>query len=637
MKLNRSHKIVLAALLAAQNFTGRGADAPTPLCRQVLPNSSQTGIFSTRTACRAGHGFPATPPLPPAPREPDSFSLVGIIGYGEGRLAGVHVFFDGSSLQYQKEAQLNDTIANFKVAGISADSVTLVSGTNTMVLEIGEQLHDDTNGDWFFSNGTTVRYSDTGGSRFDNRFGNGRNSFRGGFGGRRRNNNFGNGGYNNGNNRIRQWQSAISTGAETTLIRLRQLQAIRRRKTRMRRLHARHRSIPFKTTRWLPTIRTFPERHDSTRQQSMTMKTIIKLTLAAALAAGTLEAFAQDDVLARLRAQRAQQEQQLGGQQAAETTPSPSADTGTVGAGDANAATTVPPASAAPFETADDNSARPEASFTNDVGTNGITMNFRNAPLSRVLSYMSDAAGFIIVLDTPVSGYVNVISTHPMTKDEAVDLLNTVLNQNQLAAIRDGRTLTIMTKAQAIHDDIPVVVGSDPANIPKNDEIVTQIIPIRFVDSQQLVVDLSPFVSSQATIVANQEGNSIIITDTQSNIRHLVKIIESIDSSAEMETKVAGVPIEIRQPERHCDHAPGSFPEQQQRHTVADQFWRQRRRQRRQRRRRQSFCGAFWRRRKLGEQRQRGPDSEGSTGHRRGGRAHPVSRCDRCERHDAAD
>ena len=86
--------------------------------------------------------------------------------------------------------------------------------------------------------------------------------------------------------------------------------------------------------------------------------------------------------------------------------------------------------------------------------------------------------------------------------------------------------------------NIPVKIGEDPTNIPKNDEIVTQIIPIRFVDAQQLVVDLSAFVSPQAIIVANQAGNSIVITDTQANIRHLTEIIQSIDSSAEMETEI---------------------------------------------------------------------------------------------------
>jgi len=36
-----------------------------------------------------------------------------------------------------------------------------------------------------------------------------------------------------------------------------------------------------------------------------------------------------------------------------------------------------------------------------------------------------------------------------MTKDEAVDLLNAVLNRNGYAAIRDGRTLTIVSKDDA--------------------------------------------------------------------------------------------------------------------------------------------------------------------------------------------
>jgi type II secretory pathway component GspD/PulD (secretin) len=167
-----------------------------------------------------------------------------------------------------------------------------------------------------------------------------------------------------------------------------------------------------------------------------------------------------------------------------------------------------------------------------------LRLNFRNAPLDMVLNYLSDAAGFIIVLDTQVRGNVSVISSHPMTRDEAVDLLNSVLNQNGYAAIRDGRTLTIVEKNDAKTRNIPVKVEGNPKNIPNNDEIVTQIIPVRFVEAEQLTKDLSPFVSAQATIVANEAGNSIVITDTQSNIRHLAEIISAVDSSAEAETEI---------------------------------------------------------------------------------------------------
>ncbi len=177
-------------------------------------------------------------------------------------------------------------------------------------------------------------------------------------------------------------------------------------------------------------------------------------------------------------------------------------------------------------------------SDTGSSNPDDLRLNFNNVPLDMVLNYLSDAAGFIIVMDTQVRGTVSVISSHPMTRDEAVDLLNSVLNQNGYAAIRDGRKLTIMDKNDAKTRNIPVQVGNNPASIPKNDEIVTQIIPVRYVDASQLVTDLSSFVSPQATIVANQAGNSIVITDTQENIRHLVEIISAIDSSAAGETEI---------------------------------------------------------------------------------------------------
>ena len=197
-----------------------------------------------------------------------------------------------------------------------------------------------------------------------------------------------------------------------------------------------------------------------------------------------------------------------------------------------------------------------------DTGTNAdeLRMNFRNAPLEMVLNYLSDAAGFIIVEDTPVHGNVSVISNHPMTRDEAVDLLNEVLNQNGYAAIRNDRTLTILDKNDAKTRNIPVKVSNDPETIPINDEIVTQVIPIRFVDAGDLVKDLSSFVSPEATVVANDAGNSIVITDTQSNIRHIVEIIKAIDSSAEAETEIRVFRLRYASPVDVANELSSIFP-----------------------------------------------------------------------------
>ena len=193
------------------------------------------------------------------------------------------------------------------------------------------------------------------------------------------------------------------------------------------------------------------------------------------------------------------------------------------------------------------------------TNANDLNLNFNRAPLDMVLNYLSDAAGFIIVQDTRVNGTVTVTGKH-LTRDEAVDLLNAVLNKNGYAAIREGRTLTIVDKNDAKNRDIPVKSGYNPEAIPNNAEIVTQIIPIRFVEARQRVSDLSSFVSPQATVVANEAGNSIVITDTQSNIRHLAEIIKAVDDSAEAETEIRVFRLKYASPTDVASEISSVFP-----------------------------------------------------------------------------
>jgi len=202
----------------------------------------------------------------------------------------------------------------------------------------------------------------------------------------------------------------------------------------------------------------------------------------------------------------------------------------------------------------------PPAQAVGTNNSNALLLNFRNAPLEMVLNYLSDAAGFIIVQDTHVNGTVTITSTHPVTQDEAVNLLNTELNRNNYAAIRDGRTLTIVDKSDAKTRDIPVKTGNNPSDIPNTAEIATWIIPIRFVEARQLVSDLSSFVSPQATIVANEAGNSILVTDTQSNIRHLAEIIQAVDNSAEAETEIRVFRLKYASPMDVASELSSVFP-----------------------------------------------------------------------------
>jgi general secretion pathway protein D len=181
-------------------------------------------------------------------------------------------------------------------------------------------------------------------------------------------------------------------------------------------------------------------------------------------------------------------------------------------------------------------------------GEPGLRLNFRGVPLDLVLNYLSEAAGFIIVLDTKITGKIDAWSNQPLSKDEAVDLLNSALNKNGFAAIRHGRTLTIVNKDEAKTKDIPVILESDPDKIPKTDEIVTQIMPVKFIEVVQLLKDLQPLVATATTMTANEAGNSIIMTDTRANINRVAQIIRAIDQGAEDVTEVRVFHLEFADP-----------------------------------------------------------------------------------------
>jgi general secretion pathway protein D len=163
--------------------------------------------------------------------------------------------------------------------------------------------------------------------------------------------------------------------------------------------------------------------------------------------------------------------------------------------------------------------------------TNELHMNFRDAPLGLVLDYLSEAAGFIINQTVEVRGNVSAWSKDPLTKEEAVKLLNSVLKKNGYGVLRDGRLLTVVSLESAKTSDLEVVSGNDPQTVEKSDEVVTQIVPIRYANAAQLINNLQVLLPSNASISSNEGANSLILVATKTDIRRMLRIIRALDNS----------------------------------------------------------------------------------------------------------
>jgi type II secretory pathway component GspD/PulD (secretin) len=163
----------------------------------------------------------------------------------------------------------------------------------------------------------------------------------------------------------------------------------------------------------------------------------------------------------------------------------------------------------------------------------GLRFNFRGAPFETVLNYMSEAAGYVIVLETPVRGTLDMWSAQPVSREEAVQLLILALNKNGYTATVQGRNLIVSSKDDAKKRNIPIRTGNDPREIPETAEMVMQIIPLRHIDAAQAASDLGTLFPSSATVTTNQDSNSIVVTDTQINVRHIVTLLSALDTSSD--------------------------------------------------------------------------------------------------------
>ena len=178
-----------------------------------------------------------------------------------------------------------------------------------------------------------------------------------------------------------------------------------------------------------------------------------------------------------------------------------------------------------------------------DSSTNGLRLNFRGAPLGLVLDYLSDAAGFIINKEADVKGTVDVWSKEPVSKEDAVKLLNSVLRKNGYAVTRDGRILTIVSLESAKTSDLDILQGDKWEDLEKSDEVVTQIIPVRYANATQLMNNLQQLLPTSASLSVNESANSLILVATKTDIRRMLKIVAALDTSIASVTTIKVFPL----------------------------------------------------------------------------------------------
>jgi len=159
-----------------------------------------------------------------------------------------------------------------------------------------------------------------------------------------------------------------------------------------------------------------------------------------------------------------------------------------------------------------------------------VKLNFDNAAVEVVVQAAAEIVGFNYVLGPNVRGRkVTLQTVGQIGRDEVFPLLLTILEVNGLAAVKAGNVYRIIAREGAQQSPLRTIVGREAAPGPAADEVVTQIVPLQFLDAAEAVSLLRPFVAQDGALSAHHDTNVLILTDTAANIRRLLDILKPVD------------------------------------------------------------------------------------------------------------
>ena len=156
-----------------------------------------------------------------------------------------------------------------------------------------------------------------------------------------------------------------------------------------------------------------------------------------------------------------------------------------------------------------------------------VSIDFNNVDINVFIKFMSELTGTNFVVDQRVKGKVTIISPSKISMKDAYRVFESVLEVHGYTTVKSGEIVKIVPSPDARSKSIETLLREEAKN--PADNIVTQLIPLKYADPDEIKRLFTPMVSKSSVILAYQPTNMLIITDVHSNIDRLLKILNQID------------------------------------------------------------------------------------------------------------
>ena len=157
-----------------------------------------------------------------------------------------------------------------------------------------------------------------------------------------------------------------------------------------------------------------------------------------------------------------------------------------------------------------------------------VQLDFQDVELSVVIETIARLTNRNFIYDDRVRGRVTIVSPTSITVDQAYAVFESVLQVKGFTTVSSpGGAIKVIPIREAKESSIETSESTERP--PFRDRYITRLIPLQYIDAEAITNTLKPLVSKDASMVAYAPTNTIILTDSSSNIRRILSILQSID------------------------------------------------------------------------------------------------------------
>ncbi len=163
------------------------------------------------------------------------------------------------------------------------------------------------------------------------------------------------------------------------------------------------------------------------------------------------------------------------------------------------------------------------------VKGDSIKLSFEEAPLAQVVrTILGDLLSVDYVLHPPISGTVTMSTQNAVSADQALNLLETALQANGMAMVRDVRGTYHVGRIDALKS-IGASVRQASVGTQMAPGYGTILVPLQYIGANEMAAILRPMVPSDAIVRVDNVRNLLVMAGSRAQAEGWLDMVRTID------------------------------------------------------------------------------------------------------------